>query len=130
MKVKAVCVWKTYLSLDAPNFYTYNAGVPYLTPENAAKYPPPAAAWTPFIGMRPASRGSIHLTGAEAPDQVRVDANYLSDPRDLRDLILEVLRAHESEMRRNEAQEPLRTKRTLSAHPDSGAAERACRWAC
>ena len=32
------------------------------TRKNAARYPPPAAAWTLFMGMRPASWGSVHLT--------------------------------------------------------------------
>lgn len=91
----AVAFWKTDPLLDAPNFYTYGIGVPFLTPENAARYPPPAAAWTLFMGMRPASRGSIHLTGAKASDALRVEANYLADPKDLIDLKLGIERARE-----------------------------------
>jgi choline dehydrogenase len=91
----AVAFWKTNRALDAPNFYAYGIGIPFLTPENAAKYPPPAAAWTLFMGMRPASRGSIHLTGAKASDPVKVDANYLAEPNDIRDLKLGVQRARE-----------------------------------
>jgi choline dehydrogenase len=90
-----VAFWKTNPALDAPNFYTYGIGLPFLTPENAANFPPPSAAWTFFMGMRPASRGSVHLTGANASDPVKVDANYLSDPQDLEDLKLGVLRARE-----------------------------------
>ncbi len=91
----SVAFWKTDPALDAPNSYTYAIGVPFLTPENAAKYPPPAAAWTLFMGMRPASRGSVHLTGAEVSAPMRVNANYLADPRDLRDLKLGVQCARE-----------------------------------
>jgi choline dehydrogenase len=91
----SVAFWKTDAALDAPNFYTYGIGIPFLTPENAAKYPPPAAAWTLFMGMRPASRGSIHLTGARASDPLQVKANYLAEPSDLRDLKLGVQRARE-----------------------------------
>ena len=91
----AVAFWKTDPSLDAPNFYTYAIGVPFLSPENAANYPPPAAAWTLFMGMRPASRGSVQLTGAKASDRAKVDANYLADPRDMKDLKLGVERARE-----------------------------------
>jgi choline dehydrogenase len=90
-----VVFWKTNPALDAPNFYTYGIGIPFLTPENAAKYPPPKAAWTLFTGMRPASRGSIHLTGAKASDPLRVEANYLAEPSDLEDLKLGVQRARE-----------------------------------
>ena len=90
-----VAFWKTDTALDAPNFYTYAIGVPFLSPENAAKYPPRAAAWTLFMGMRPASRGSIQLTGAKASDSVKVDANYLASSSDMRDLKLGVERARE-----------------------------------
>jgi len=91
----AVAFWKTDPALDAPNFYTYAIGIPFLTPGNAAKYPPPQAAWTLFMGMRPASRGSIHLTGPKGSDPLQVQANYLSDPKDLEDLKLGVKRARE-----------------------------------
>jgi len=91
----AVAFWKTDPGLDAPNFYTYAIGLPFLTPENAAQYPPPASAWTLFMGMRPASRGSIRLTGSKASDPVKVDANYLADPTDMRDLKLGIERARE-----------------------------------
>jgi choline dehydrogenase len=90
-----VAFWKTNPALDAPNFYTYGIGIPFLTPENGAKFPPPPAAWTLFTGMRPASRGSIHLTGAKASDPLRVEANYLAEPSDLEDLKLGVQRARE-----------------------------------
>jgi choline dehydrogenase len=91
----AVAFWKTDTALDAPNSYTYAIGIPFLTPENAETYPPPQAAWTLFMGMRPASRGSIHLTGPNASDPLQVQANYLSDPQDLEDLKLGVERARE-----------------------------------
>ena len=91
----AVAFWKTDPSLDAPNIYTYAIGIPFLTPENAAKFPPPQAAWTLFMGMRPMSRGSIHLTGAKASDPVKVAANYLSDPSDLKEITVAVQRARE-----------------------------------
>jgi choline dehydrogenase len=90
-----VAFWKTVASLDAPNLYAYGIGIPFLTPENAANFPPNGPAWTLFMGMRPASRGSIHLTGASASDRLRIQANYLSDPRDMKDLILGVERARE-----------------------------------
>ena len=91
----AVAFWKTDESLDAPNFYTYGIGIPFLTPENAADFPPTGPAWTLFMGMRPRSRGSVHLTGANASDPLRIDAGYLSEPDDMRDLMLGVERARE-----------------------------------
>lgn len=90
-----VAFWKTDPSSDAPNFYTYVIGVPFLTPENAANHPPPEKAWTLFMGMRPLSRGSVHLTGAKVSDPVRIQPNYLADPADLKNLILGIGRARE-----------------------------------
>ena len=90
-----VAFWKTDDSLEAPNCYTYAIGIPFLTPENAAAYPPRGPAWTLFMGMRPASRGSIHLTGPAATDQLRIEANFLSDAADMRDLKLGIERARE-----------------------------------
>jgi choline dehydrogenase len=36
--------------------------------------------------MRPKSRGSIHLSGSHSDDPVKIEANYLADPEDLKDL--------------------------------------------
>jgi choline dehydrogenase len=81
------CFWKTRAALEAPNFYVYSHGGPDFTLENAARFKPPAACWSLSGGMRPNSRGIIHLTGPDPADPVSIDANYLSDPQDLKDLI-------------------------------------------
>jgi len=84
---QTACFWKTTAELDAPNFYTYARRGPDVTPENAARFNPPADSWSLVLGMRPKSRGSIHLTGVGADDPVRIEANYLGDPQDLKDLM-------------------------------------------
>ncbi|RFU49575.1 GMC family oxidoreductase [Paraburkholderia sp. DHOC27] len=84
---QTACFWKSRPELDSPNFYTYASSGAYLTPENAARADLPAHCWTQLIGMRPQSRGRIHLTGAAATDPVRIDANYLGDAQDMADLI-------------------------------------------
>jgi choline dehydrogenase len=81
------CFWKTRNALEAPNFYVYSHGGPDFTPENAARFKPPAACWSLSAGMKPNSRGVIHLTGSEPADPVSIDPNYLDDPQDLKDLI-------------------------------------------
>ena len=78
---------KTTSELDAPNSYAYSHAGPDITPENAVRFKPPAASWSLAVGMRPKSRGSIHLTGSHPADPVKIDANYLGDPQDLKDLI-------------------------------------------
>jgi len=84
---QTACFWKTSPVLDAPNFYAYSHGGPDATAENAERFKPPAAAWSFAVGMRPKSRGNIHLTGPDPGDPVRIEANYLDDPQDLKDLI-------------------------------------------
>jgi len=81
------CFWKTRVGLEAPNFYVYSHGGPDFTPENASRFKPPAACWSLSAGMRPNSRGVIHLTGSDPADPVSIDPNYLDDPQDLKDLI-------------------------------------------
>src|SRR5262249_5399361 len=80
------CFWKTRAELEAPNFYVYSHGGPDFTPENASRFKPSVACWSLSAGMRPRSRGTIHLTGPDPTDPVTIDANYLSEPRDLKDL--------------------------------------------
>ena len=81
------CFWKTRSALGAPNFYVYSHGGPDFTPENAAKFKTPPACWSLAAGMRPNSRGSLHLTGSNPDDPVSIDPNYLADPQDLKDLL-------------------------------------------
>src|SRR5215472_10643133 len=81
------CFWKTRTELEAPNFYVYSHGGPDFTPENAARFHPPASCWSLSGGMRPNSRGTIHLTGSGPSDRVSIDTNYLGDSQDLEDLI-------------------------------------------
>ena len=83
---QTACFWKTSSPMDAPNFYAYSHGGPDATAENAARFKPPATSWSFAVGMRPKSRGIIHLTGSDPGDPVRIEANYLADPMDLKDL--------------------------------------------
>src|SRR5262249_29875348 len=84
---QTACFWKTAAAMDTPNFFTYAKRGPFATPENGARFKPPAASWSLAVGMRPNSRGAIHLTGADPTHPVRIDANYLHDPHDLKDLV-------------------------------------------
>jgi choline dehydrogenase len=90
---QAVCFWKTVPELDAPNFYLYAAGRPNITPENQTRFRPPAPAWSLLVGMRPASRDAIHLTGPNASDPLDIQANYLGDARDLQQWTVGVAQA-------------------------------------
>ena len=92
---QTACFWKTSAALDAPNFYCYARRGANATPENAARFNPPANSWSLSVGMRPKSRGSVFLTGANPLDPVRIDAGYLYDPQDVKDLAIGVATARE-----------------------------------
>jgi choline dehydrogenase-like flavoprotein len=92
---QGVCFWKTETSLEAPNFYTYARPGAAITPESQAMFAPVAAAWSLSTGMRPVSRGAIHLTGPNPSDPQRIEANYLADSSDLKHLVLGIARARE-----------------------------------
>jgi choline dehydrogenase len=92
---QTVCFWKTESSLKAPNFYTYARPGAAITPENQAIFAPATSAWSLSTGMRPVSRGTIHLTGLNSSDPVRIEANYLADSSDLKHLRLGIERARE-----------------------------------
>lgn len=83
---QTACFWKTGSALEAPNVYAYSHQGADATPENAARFKPPVASWSLAVGMRPKSRGSIHLTGSHPDDPVKIEANYLADPEDLKEL--------------------------------------------
>jgi choline dehydrogenase len=91
----AVCFWRSTDSLDAPNFYAFGSHIPVITPQNAERFRLPDSAWSLFVGMRPKSRGTIHLTGPDPDDQLKIDANYLGDSQDMKDLIAGLRMARE-----------------------------------
>ena len=93
LRSSMVAFWKTKAEIEAPNCYLYAIGVPHLTPENAATFSSPETGWTILMGMRPRSRGRITLTGSAVADPPRIEANYLSDPRDMEQLKLGIERA-------------------------------------
>jgi choline dehydrogenase len=83
---QTACFSKTDARLDAPNFYAYSRRGPEVTAKNAHHFNPPACCWSLVVGMRPRSRGTVRLTGPKPMDPVKIDANYLADPQDLKDL--------------------------------------------
>jgi len=80
-----VLFWPSASDLESPDLQILPVGFPKSSAENEARFGLPASGWT-LIGslMRPKSRGRIHLTGPDPTDPVRIEANHLSDPDDLR----------------------------------------------
>lgn len=82
---EATFFWKSESGIASPDLQTCQAEVPLASPENAARFGLPASGWTLAGGVvRPKSRGRIALTGPNPLDPVRIDANFLSDPDDLK----------------------------------------------
>ena len=82
---EATFFWTSNGELDTPDLQACQAEVPLCSPETAAKFNPPQASWSLLGGLvRPKSRGQIHLTGANFNDPVRIEANTLSHPDDLK----------------------------------------------
>ena len=78
----AVIYRKSEAGLDSPDFQILQA---VLGAGDAANLGLPARGWA-LIGnvVQPKSRGRIRLTGSNPADSVRIEANYLSEPDDLK----------------------------------------------
>ena len=82
---EATFFWKSNPELDTPDLQTCQGEVPICSAETAAKFNPPMASWTLLGGLvRPKSRGQIRLTGTNFDDPVRIGANMLSHPDDVK----------------------------------------------
>ena len=82
---EATFFWKSNPELDGPDLQTCQGEVPICSAETAAKFNPPVASWTLLGGlMRPKSRGQIRLTGTNFDDPLRIGANMLSHPDDIK----------------------------------------------
>ncbi len=81
---EATLYWKTDPGLDAPDVFHCQLEFPVPTPETAHRGVP-QHGWMVFAGLsHPKSRGSLHLTGPDTHDPIRIEANTLSHPDDVR----------------------------------------------
>jgi choline dehydrogenase len=94
--VEATFFAKSNAVLSSPDIQACQGEILKTTPENAALFDMPEHGWTVFGGlMRPHARGQVKLTGPDPEDPVQIDANYLSNPDDLKAAIacVEICRA-------------------------------------
>ncbi len=92
---EATLYWKTDAALAVPDLFHCQLEFPVPTPETAHRGVP-AHGWMTFAGLsHPRSRGSLHLTGADARAPVRIQANTLSHPDDLRAAVATIALARE-----------------------------------
>lgn len=80
---QAVCFWKTEPALSVPNALAFAIPLVYPTPENSAKFHPPATGWSLFAGFATEGHGELHLTGPNASHPLRIETNFMSEPHEL-----------------------------------------------
>jgi choline dehydrogenase len=85
---EATFFWKSDSSIDTPDLQPFQIEVPYTSAETQAQYNPPGSCWSisPAV-VRPKSRGSIHLTGASWNDALKINANTLAEPDDMKAIL-------------------------------------------
>ena len=77
--------WKSDPSLETPDLQTCQGEILIPSIETAAQFAPPANSWTMLAGVvRPKSRGRLHLSGPDPDDPMRIEANLLSHPDDIK----------------------------------------------
>ncbi|MCC5067122.1 GMC family oxidoreductase N-terminal domain-containing protein [Xanthomonas campestris pv. campestris] len=82
---EATLYWKTDPTLAMTDVFHCQLEFPVATPETA-HMGVPEHGWMVFAGLsHPKSRGTLHLTGADPSAPLRIQANTLSHPDDMRD---------------------------------------------
>jgi choline dehydrogenase len=85
---EATFFWKSDASLDTPDLQPFQIEVPFASEVTGPQYAPPASSWSIAPGLvRPESRGQVTLTGANPEDPVQINANFLSEARDMKALV-------------------------------------------
>jgi choline dehydrogenase len=80
---EATMYWKSQPELDAPDLLFCQVEFPVPSERTAARGVP-AHGWTMFAGLaRPESRGRLRLQSADPAAPLAIDANFLSDARDV-----------------------------------------------
>lgn len=85
---EATFFWKSDPALDTPDLQPFQIEVPYVSDETRARYAVPEHCWSlsPAL-VRPKSRGTVSITGAQPADPVRIDAGTLTEPGDVTALL-------------------------------------------
>jgi choline dehydrogenase len=83
--VDATFFAKSDASIDTPDLHTFFGEFVMSSPENTKRFAMPATGWG-FFGTicRPKSRGRLRLSGPNPSDSIRIEADHLSHPDDLK----------------------------------------------
>lgn len=92
---EATLYWKTDSAFSVPDVFHCQLEFPAAPPE-ASYFGVPDHGWMIFAGLsHPKSRGRLHLTGPDVRDQMRIEANTLSHPDDLKSALTTIALARE-----------------------------------
>ncbi len=81
---EATLYWKSDARLERPDMFHCQLEFPVPSAETQSMGVP-EHGWTMFAGLaHPKSRGALHLTGPDVDDPMRIEANTLSHPDDLK----------------------------------------------
>jgi choline dehydrogenase len=88
-QVGSAMFWDTGTAgIDGPDLFACLGPFPKATPENIAKYGLPQNSWILFgAPTHPKSRGGLRLSGPHPSDPIRIEANALSHPDDMKSAI-------------------------------------------
>ncbi len=82
---EAVVFGRTSQARDAPDVMIYPMMVPFGSAENMKAFAPADRSWTMVASvLHPRSRGRIRLGGPAWDDPIRIEANYLAHPDDVK----------------------------------------------
>jgi choline dehydrogenase len=80
--------WKSDSRLATPDLQPFQIEIPYTSEATAKSYQIPQAAWSIAPGLvRPESRGHLELQSANPRDRLKIHANFLSHPADMKALV-------------------------------------------
>ena len=83
--VDATFFAKSDAGMDTPDLHTFFGEFVMSSPENTRRFAMPATGWGLFGTLvRPKSRGRLRLSGPNPGDAIRIEANHLSHPDDLK----------------------------------------------
>jgi choline dehydrogenase len=80
--------WKSDSKLDTPDLQPFQIEIPFASETTGKQFQLPQAAWSIAPGLvRPKSRGYLELQSADPRDRLKIHANFLSEPDDLKALV-------------------------------------------
>jgi choline dehydrogenase len=80
--------WKSDSRLATPDLQPFQIEIPYTSEVTGKQFVMPQAAWSIAPGLvRPASRGYVALQSSDPRDRLKIQANFLSEPSDMRALV-------------------------------------------